>query len=140
MSSRFIVSCRAFGVLCASFAIAIPTASLVLSVVAAQAEMRIAQAQPDLNGVWRGTFTNMQGASFPVTYTLSAADGKVTGTADIPSSSVDPRPKITGTVEGNRVVLILSSGFRSEMTLNAEGNRMTGSTTGANMGSLALAR
>ena len=99
-----------------------------------------AQAQPDISGTWRGAFTNTQGSSFPVNFTLNADDGRITGTGNVPSSSINPRPTVSGTIEGRRVRLETNSGFKFDLTLNAEGNRLSGTVSGANQGTLNLSR
>lgn len=124
----------------AGVATALPFVGATSAVSASEAGVLVAQAQSDISGVWRGTFTNRQGTGFPVAFTLTVADGRITGTGDIPSSTIDKKPSVTGTVVGSRVVMQTSSGFRYDLTLNADGNRLSGNVSGANSGTLSLSR
>lgn len=100
----------------------------------------VARSRIDISGTWRGVFINNQGTSFPLSFEFVATEGRFTGTGNIPSSSYDTKPTVTGTVSGNRVNMVSSGGFRYDLTLNAEGTRLRGSVTGNNIGTLDLSR
>lgn len=94
----------------------------------------------DINGAWSGTFTNRRGNGFPVSFVLDVKDGKITGTGDIPSSSIETKPSVTGMVSGDHVTMQLSSGFHYDLTMNATGTRMNGDVSGPNTGTISLSR
>jgi hypothetical protein len=95
-----------------------------------------------LTGTWKGDFINTSGDRYPVTFTISAANGKLTGKGDIPDSSIDTSPGITGTYSGDKSRWETSSGFYYDLTLSESSGTLylKGGVSGANDGDLKISR
>jgi len=118
----------------------------VLVVTACAAARRAVTAEEvgrQLSGEWSGHFTNTQGTSFPVTFTITAESRRVTGVGNIPSSQVDQRPKVSGTYESDKVLWNLSSGFTYQMRMERDESGtyyLSGPVTGRNAGTMSLTK
>lgn len=92
---------------------------------------------------WAGHFINRQGTKYPVTFFLTGRNGQINGKADIPDSSYDSAPTITGTYNGASSKMESSSGFKYDLTMteSEDGSYwIKGSVTGPNVGQLELRR
>ena len=85
-------------------------------------------------------FTNIRGNAFPISFTFKVTNGEIAGSGDIPSSSTDKNPSITGSLQGRSVAFSTSSGFHYDLTLNEAGTRMSGDVRGPNSGTATLSR
>lgn len=97
----------------------------------------VADAAPLVGGVWKGNFINTRGQAYPMTFALTGDGGKVTGKADIPSSSVDKTPSLDGSVDGANVRLVSSGNFTYDLTMTTDGAggyAMSGPVSGPNTG------
>lgn len=123
----------------------IATASILLAGCQSTAMQPVsADAAPALyTGTWSGHFINRQGTRYPVTFFLSGAGGQITGRGDIPDSTFDTSPTITGIYNGAASQMQSSSGFNYELTMSqAEDGSywIKGAVTGSNTGRLELRR
>jgi hypothetical protein len=99
-----------------------------------------AEIEAAMNNTWSGYFTNRQGNRYAVSFTFNVANGVLTGTGNIPSSTFNSHPTLTGTVDGHKVTVETNSGFTYDLTLSADGSTLSGDVSGANYGTLKLTR
>jgi len=95
------------------------------------------------SGTWKGYFINQKGTRYPVTWSLRAKNGKVSGGANVPDSTYDKTPTISGTYTGANAILQTSSGFKNSVTMlvTKDGEYwLKGGVTGRNTGRLELKR
>lgn len=95
-----------------------------------------------LSGTWKGDFINSTGNRYPVTFVITASDGKLSGKGDIPDSSIDTSPSVTGAYGGGKSRWELSSGFIYDLKLSESSStlRLEGNVSGANNGELEISR
>jgi len=101
------------------------------------------EAAAQLNGNWQGHFINTRGTRYPLTFQVTAQSGKITGSADIPSSTYDKNPSITGTYAGNKVTWTTSTDFKYDMHMSKDEAgtfHLFGDVSGPNKGTIRLAR
>jgi hypothetical protein len=110
------------------------------SSVAPTSPTTVAESGIDIDGTWTGMFTNIRGNAFPISFTFKVTNGEIAGSGDIPSSSTDKNPSITGSLQGRSVAFSTSSGFHYDLTLNEAGTRMSGDVRGPNSGTATLSR
>ena len=103
--------------------------------VAATADEVTAQ----ISGNWNGYFINKKGRRYPLSFQLKNNNGRITGTGNIPSSSHDKTPSLTGTIQLNKVKWTTSANFTYHLQMSKDETgtyHLSGPVTGPNHGRL----
>lgn len=77
-----------------------------------------------ITGQWSGEVTarinNQVNNLLPVSYSLAAVDGRISGSGSTPWVDYDRRPSVSGSYVGNQVLLSTSSGLDYELVLQRD--------------------
>lgn len=98
-----------------------------------------------ISGQWSGELTtrinNQASNLLPVSYVLTAVDGRISGSGSTPWVDYDRRPSVSGSYVSNQVFLSTSSGLEYELLLQRDDRGvlyLTGRAKGPQMGRVEL--